>query len=421
MSQQKTLNLGLFGFGVVGEGIYKVLQQSPSLEATVKKICIKQKDKPRDAPADLFTTDYAELLNDASINVIVELIDDADEAYKIVTAALKSGKAVISANKKMIAEHLSELLHLQQLHQTSFLYEGAVAGSIPIIRNLEEYYDNDLLHSIYGIINGSTNYILTRLFEGNMSFSKALKEAQVAGFAESDPELDISGKDAANKLAILLTHAYGLHLTPGKLLTGGIKNIQEADVLYAKEKSLRIRLVARATKLKGEKIAAFVLPQFVPADNLLFGVDNEYNGLVLESRLADKQFLYGKGAGRYPTSSAVISDISALRYGYKYEYKKENSSSVPVFSHDYYLKVYVSFSSWSEVNKWDFYDIEELYSTNGRQHLIGVIHAEKLIEADWFTSPAVSVIACTDPIVQKEDLLTKSIKKISLQLAGVSL
>src|SRR5947207_2106485 len=141
----KKLNIGLFGFGTVGEGIYEVLQRTPGLQATIKKICIKHPDKKRNAPAELFTTDYNELLNDESINLIVELIDDADEAFKIVSTALRRKKAVVSANKKMIAENLSTLLNLQKEYNTSFLYEAAVCGSIPIIRNLEEYYDNDLL------------------------------------------------------------------------------------------------------------------------------------------------------------------------------------------------------------------------------------------------------------------------------------
>ncbi|MBD0331083.1 MAG: homoserine dehydrogenase, partial [Chitinophagaceae bacterium] len=142
----KKLTIGLFGFGVVGEGIYQVLQQTPTLNAAIKRICIKHSYKKRNAPQDLFTTDYGDILNDDEINVIVELINDASEAYKIVTTALKKKKLVVSANKKLVAEHLQELIELQQQYDTSFLYEAAVCGSIPVIRNLEEYYDNDLLY-----------------------------------------------------------------------------------------------------------------------------------------------------------------------------------------------------------------------------------------------------------------------------------
>src|SRR5437763_2764763 len=196
MSAHKQLTIGLFGFGVVGEGIYHVLNQTPSLNASINKVCIKYPEKKRNADASLFTTDYNEILNDPEINLVVELIDDSEEAYKIVTTALKNKKVVVSANKKLIAEHLSELLHLQREYDTSFLYEAAVCGSIPIIRNLEEYYDNDLLQSICGIVNGSTNYILTKIIDEGLTYKEALQNAQQLGFAESNPSLDVEGIDA---------------------------------------------------------------------------------------------------------------------------------------------------------------------------------------------------------------------------------
>jgi homoserine dehydrogenase len=415
----KKLTIGLFGFGVVGEGIYKVLQQTPSLNATIKKVCIRHPDKKRNAPSELFTTDYNELLNDLEINTIVELIDNADEAYKIVTTALKTRKQVVSANKKMIAEHLPGLLRLQTDFQTSFLYEAAVCGSIPILRNLEEYYDNDLLQSICGIVNGSTNFILTKMNEEGLSYERALDLAQQFGFAESNPTLDVEGYDAANKLAILLAHAYGIHTRPDKLLFKGITQLQAGDVKYAGEKNYAIRLTAQARKLSCGNIAAFVLPQFVTAESQLFHVKNEFNGVIVETKLADKQFLYGKGAGRYPTSSAVISDISALRYHYKYEYKKLAAEDRPALSNDYYLKVYVSFESWEKISKWDFESIDAFHSTEHRQYLTGLIHVEKLLNASWFAHATTSVIVLPDGIVEKEALLVKSLKKVSLQLGGV--
>ena len=210
METHKQLNIGLFGFGVVGEGLFKVLQQTPSLKATIKKICIKNANKQRNAPDDLFTTDKNILLNDENINVIVEVIDDANAAFEIVSTALKNGKAVVSASKKMIAEHLTEILQLQLETEQPFLCESAACASIPVIRNLEEYYDNDLLHSIKAIVNGSTNFILTKIIEENLSFNDALLLAQQLGFAESNPKLDVEGYDAVNKWSILLNHAYGI-------------------------------------------------------------------------------------------------------------------------------------------------------------------------------------------------------------------
>jgi homoserine dehydrogenase len=395
------------------------LQQTPSLNATIKKVCIKHPGKKRDAPAALFTTSYHDILQDEEINTIVELIDDADEAYKIVTTALKNKKEVVSANKKMIAEHLPELLQLQKDNNTSFLYEAAVCGSIPILRNLEEYYDNDLLQSICGIVNGSTNYILTQMNDEGFSYEKALDLAQQLGFAESNPSLDVGGYDAANKLTILLAHAYGIHTKPSNLLFKGITQLHADDARFAGEKNYTIKLTAQARKLATGKVAAFVLPQFVTNESQLFNVKNEFNGVIIETKLADKQFLYGKGAGRYPTSSAVISDISALRYHYKYEYKKLNAEDRPSLTNDYYLKVYVSFNEWDKISKWDFESIIEYHSTQDRQYLTGIIHVEKLMKASWFGHETTSVIVLPNGILEKEAIVMNSLKKVSLQLGGV--
>lgn len=420
MKQDKILQIGLFGFGVVGEGIYKVLQQTPSLSAIIKKVCIKHAEKKRDAPASLFTTDYEAILNDPEIDLIVELIDDAKEAFTIVSTALRNKKSVVSANKKMIAEHLPVLLELQRDNEVSFLYEAAVCGSIPIIRNLEEYYDNDLLQSLCGIVNGSTNYILTKIIDEGLTYQDALQKAQQLGFAESNPALDVEGIDATNKLAILLAHAYGIIARPEDLLHLGITRLHPTDTKFAEEKAYQIKLTAQAYKLANGKVAAFVLPQFVKEESQLFRVKNEYNGVIIESKLADKQFLYGKGAGRYPTSSAVISDISALRYEYKYEYKKLHRREKYFLTNAYYLKVFVSFNDWSEVNKWDFEQVSEFHSTEERQYLLGLIHVEKLKSASWFQDKSVSVILLPDSITEKDAIISQSLKKVSLQLAGVN-
>lgn len=419
MSAHKNVTIGLFGFGVVGEGIYQVLQQTPSLNARIKKVCIRHAEKKRNAEAHLFTTGYNEILDDPEINLVVELIDDADEAYKIVTAAFRKKKSVVSANKKMIAEHLAELIFLHQQHQVSFLYEAAVCGSIPIIRNLEEYYDNDLLQSISGIVNGSTNYILTKIDEG-LNYKDALLKAQQLGFAESNPALDVEGIDAANKLTILLAHAYGIIAKPVDLVHIGITRLHEADAHFAKEKNYQLKLTAQACKLSNGKVAAFVLPQFVKNESQLFTVRNEYNGVIIESKLADKQFLYGKGAGRFPTSSAVISDISALSYDYRYEYKKLSRQEQYVLTHHYFLRVYVSFHHGSEVNKWDFEQVIEFHSTEERQYITGIIHADQMKKSKWFHDPSVSVILLPDGIIEKESIVASSLKKVSLQLAGVN-
>lgn len=417
METHKQLTIGLFGFGVVGEGLYKVLQQTPSLKAELKKVCIKNPGKKRNAPESLFTTDKDVLLNDPEINVIVEVIDDANAAYEIVSTALHNGKDVVSASKKMIAEHLDSLLQIQQETGRSLLYEAAACASIPVIRNLEEYYDNDLLHSIKAIVNGSTNFILTKMFEEGLDFKQALILAQQLGFAESNPVLDVEGYDAVNKWTFLLTHAYGITAAPEQILFNGIQNIHASDAVVGKEKNYQVKLVAQAKKLQNGKVAAFVLPQFVKQDDHLAFVKNEYNGVVIESGFADKQFFYGKGAGSLPTASAVLSDISALRYQYKYEYKKLYHHKPHELSKDGYLRVYISFDDLRFIPKDRFEWIEEWHSQEARKYLVGVISFEELQTSNWWKENNTSLILSPDPII--EDVEIRKLKKKSLELAGI--
>jgi homoserine dehydrogenase len=419
MPADKKLVIGLFGFGVVGEGLYRILQKTESLNAQIKKVCIKNPDKKRNAPDSLFTTDKDEILNDPEINVIVEVINESQPAYEIVTTAFKNGNEVVSASKKMIAEHLPELLELQKKTGLSLLYEASACASIPVIRNLEEYYDNDLLHGIRGIVNGSTNYILTKMFEDKLDFKQALLQAQQLGFAEVDPTLDVDGWDALNKWVILLLHAYGVVVKPTDLLFTGIQNINGSDAEVGREKHFEIRLVGQAKKLQNGKVAAFVLPQFVKQEDHLSFVKNEYNGAVLESSFSDKQFFYGKGAGSFPTASAVLSDISALRYGYHYEYKKLYYHKPNELTNDFYLKVYVSFDDWNQIPKEKFEWIEEYHAENERKYLVGVVHAEELLKNDWWRKNGISLILKPDPII--EDVEIRRLKKKSLELAGLQL
>jgi len=419
MPADKKLVIGLFGFGVVGEGLYRILQKTESLNAQIKKVCIKNPNKKRNAPDSLFTTDKDEILNDPEINVIVEVINESQPAYEIVTTAFKNGKEVVSASKKMIAEHLPELLELQKKTGLSLLYEASACASIPVIRNLEEYYDNDLLHGLRGIVNGSTNYILTKMFEDKLDFKQALLQAQQLGFAEVDPTLDVDGWDALNKWVILLLHAYGVVVKPTDLLFTGIQNINGSDADVGREKHFEIRLVGQAKKLQNGKVAAFVLPQFVKQEDHLSFVKNEYNGAVLESSFSDKQFFYGKGAGSFPTASAVLSDISALRYGYRYEYKKLYYHKPNELTNDYYLKVYLSFDDWNQVPKDKFEWIEEWHAENERKYLVGVIHADELLKNDWWRQNGISLILKPDPII--EDVEIRKLKKKSLELAGLQL
>lgn len=386
---KKNLKLGLFGFGCVGQGLYHVLHETRGVKATIRKICVKTHGKPRPIQEDLFTYDKQDILGDPEIDVIVELIDDANAAFEIVKAALQSGKAVVTANKRMLAEHLEEIYQLQQTYQRPVLYEGSVCGSIPILRNLEEYYDNDLINSVEGIFNGSTNYILTKVFEERQSYGDALKKAQELGFAESDPSLDVRAFDPAFKLTILIAHAFGVFVAPERLIRFGIDKISATDLRYAKDHHLTIKLVARAFK-QGDKIYGLVAPQFVDEHHPLSSVRNEYNAVSVEGAFAEKQLFVGKGAGSYPTGSAVLSDVSALTYDYRYEYKKRHQENRLGFSNDATVEVVVSFTKPGQVTVADFAVFSGGFQAAGQQSLSGAVYLEKIRE--WSGQDGISVI-----------------------------
>ena len=378
---RKQLTIGLFGFGCVGYGLYQVLEKTSTLNATIKKICVKDKTKPRPISQDRFTFDKNDILNDKDINVIVELIDDADRAFEIVSAALKSGKAVVTANKKMIAEHLQELIDLQQEYGVPLLYEASCCASIPILRNLEEYYDNELLDSVEGIVNGSTNYILTKMADESQSYQDALSDAQAKGYAESNPLLDTGGYDAKYKLLIISAHAFGGVLNPDQIFNAGIDRIGELEQQYAKEKGLKIKLIAQAFKKPDGTITAFVAPKFIKPIDKLYQVNDVYNGVTLTTVFSEDQFFVGKGAGAYPTASAVISDLSALTYDYKYEYKKIRQNRHVEYSNDVLLKVFVRFDSNVKELVFDYFeDVEEQFSNARSNYAIGVISLANYIK-----------------------------------------
>jgi len=374
----KKLTIGLFGFGVVGQGLHDIIK-TKNLNIEIKKIAIKDASKERSLPSSYFTTDKNELLNNPEINTIIELINDTDAAFDIVSTALRSGKNVVSASKKMIARHLDELLKIQEEHGTSLLYEGAVCGSIPIIRNLEEYYDNELLHSICGIFNGSSNYILSKGFLEGMDYDTALKQAQDLGFAETDPTMDVGGYDAKFKLVIAAAHAYGVVVDPDDVLNIGIENLAADDIRYAREKGLKIKLVPVAKELDDKHVAMFVLPKLVTESEFLYNVEYEYNGVIVQAAFADQQFFFGKGAGGHPTGSAVLSDIAALRYDYQYEYKKLKTNTGLKFTNDIELCVYLRYETDELVDLLEFKEIKERYYSGSYKYIIGKLNLSKLI------------------------------------------
>ncbi len=389
--EQKTINLGIFGFGCVGQGLYEVLNRTKGINARIKKICIKDPNKPRPIDMSYFTTDPNEILNDPTIDVVVELINETDAAFQIVSTALRNGKAVVSASKRMIAENLPALYQLQVENKVPFLYEASSCASIPIIRNLEEYYDNDLLNAVEGICNGSTNYILTKIFEEHMSFDTALQQAQDLGFAETDPTLDVEGYDPKYKIVILLLHAFGTFVKPEEVFNFGINHLNDFDINFARQRNCTIKLIANCRRQNGS-VNAYVLPHLIREHNLLYDVYNEYNGVLLESAFTDKQFFVGKGAGGTATGSAVLSDISALLYNYRYEYKKIKQQNQPSFTNDVQLKVYLRFKSPDQVDLASFYNISEKYESPECRYIVGTINLQKLKEATWLKNKDVNLL-----------------------------
>ena len=310
--------IGLFGFGVVGQGFYHILsQKNGTAPGHIARICVRDRHKTRSLPAHHFTFDPADILDDPEITHVIELTDRPDDAFQIVKTALQRGKTVISANKKMLSDRLPELADLQRQGTHNLFYEASACGSIPIFQNLEHYYAHDEVQGIQGIFNGSTNYILTRMDTENLDYADALAQAQSLGFAETDPSLDVDAHDPASKLALLSAHALSCLIDPAAIFRFGIRTATRADIDFAAQRGFKIRLLGTATRSAGGPLQAHVLPTFVGADSPFYSLNNEYNGVLIQSKYTDSQLITGKGAGSLPTGFAVLSDLAAsLRPGH---------------------------------------------------------------------------------------------------------
>ena len=373
------IKIGLFGFGVVGQGIYEVVRKSKNANAEIVKICVRSLDKPRSIDRSHFTDSPAEILDKPEIDLIVVVIDDAKASYDIVKSALLKGIPVVSGNKTMLAHHLPEMIEIQKKHNVALLYDASSCGSIPVIRNLEEYYDNDLLLEVKGILNGSSNYILSRVFDHKDSYANALAQAQALGFAESDPSFDIGGYDSLFKLVIITVHALGTYVAPERIFTYGISTIHDADIQYAREKNVKIKLVAQVVKVSDEHFTMFVMPEFVTPAKYIYSVDDEYNGVVIRGECYDRQFMFGKGAGSLPTASSILSDIMARLHGYRYEYKKLSYIQKPDYTTDITLKIYVRYTDTDIHGILNFTKIHEQYTSEKSNYVIGDILLSELI------------------------------------------
>ena len=320
MDEPGEISVGLMGLGVVGGGVASaLLQQSEELSHKIdravklKKILVRDAGKPRDSivPSDLLTTNPEELLGDPSIQVVVEVIGGTYPAADYLRQALAAGKHVVTANKEVMAKHGPELLSLAQQNQVNLLFEASVGGGIPIVGCLMGQLLANDVHSIRSIINGTTNYILTRMAYHHTDFHQALAEAQEQGYAEADPTNDVEGIDAVYKLSILASLAFHSRVSPEDIYREGISNLKAQDFRYAQELGYAIKSLAIATLEQGN-IQARVYPALVPQDHMLAKVDGVYNAVEVNGHLCGQVLFHGRGAGREPTTSAVVGDLLEL-------------------------------------------------------------------------------------------------------------
>lgn len=327
------INLGILGMGTVASGLINIIELNNTKvvgninkQLVVSKVLVKDVNKKRNVnlSADVYTTDAYEIINNADIQIIVELIGGIDQAYEYIKNALNGKKHVVTANKALIATHGEELEQLARINGVRLMYEASVGGGIPIINTITENLSVNEFEQITGIINGTTNYILTQMTENGLEYEQAVREAQRLGFAEADPSSDVDGDDAAYKIAILSSIAFNQRINVNDIPKEGITKISKEDIVYAKELGYNIKLLASASKTNDE-IELRVHPAFIPSDHPLSTVKNEFNAVFLKGNVTGEIMLYGKGAGSLPTGSAVLNDIVSI---VKNECRKHNDEII---------------------------------------------------------------------------------------------
>ncbi|GGF26869.1 homoserine dehydrogenase [Echinicola rosea] len=397
-----TNHIGLFGFGVVGQGYYEIAKND-RLALLPKTIVVQNKNKERDHSLQ-FSFDPKDIL-DAPCDIGIELISDPVQAYDYVSSLLKSGKKIISANKKMLSAHLPELLELEKIYGGSLLYEASAAAGIPIITCLDCHFRGDHISQLQGILNGSSNYILSRLFQDDLSLQEAVKLAQENGFAEADPTLDINGSDVSSKLTILSLHAFGKYIPEGEILTLGVQHVHAADVALAKSLGLKIKLIATA-KQTPQGLNMYILPALVGESDPLFLVENEYNAAKITSQNLGEQFFQGKGAGSLPTGASVYADLTKVEKGYAYSYDKLNGQKInPQSPHPTSLDAMISADSLEALKP--LVASAPIHQANGKYWAVSAISTAELInQIPAIEANKVSVIALNN-VLSKEDALAQ--------------
>ena len=309
------VSIAVMGHGVVGSGVVEILLTHKQKlfshlgeEIYVKKV-LDLREFPDSPIADRFTKSFDDIINDLEIRVVVEVMGGINPAYDYVKRSLKAGKSVVTSNKELVAAHGAELLEIARQENVNFLFEASVGGGIPIIRPMNQCLVANNVDEIAGILNGTTNFILTKMIEDGMQFDDALKLAQDLGFAERNPAADIEGHDACRKICILASLAFGKHVYPDAVHTEGITNITLEDVKFAEKFGCVIKLISRVKRLENGKIDIITAPMLVPNKSQLANIDYEFNGIMVRGDCTGDVVFYGKGAGKLPTASAVCADI----------------------------------------------------------------------------------------------------------------
>ncbi len=314
------VNLGMIGGGTVGSGVFHAWQKNGGLMAArlgvklaFRKIAVKAFDEPRPypIPRSLMTTDWQEVVNDPQIQVVIELVGGTGIARTMILAALKLGKPVITANKALLSAHGEELFAAAKKYGANLYYEASVCGGIPIIKSLREGFVGNRINALYGIVNGTCNYILTRMKLEGADFDTVLAEAQKLGYAETPPDLDIDGHDAAHKTGILASLAHGFWVDPGKIHVEGIRHVSALDIKFAGELGYTIKLLGIVKKLDGAcRVQVSVYPTLIPNAHVLASVNHVFNAVFVRGDVVGDTLFYGRGAGKDATASAVLSDVA---------------------------------------------------------------------------------------------------------------
>lgn len=307
-------DVAVLGFGVVGSGTVEILDKNAdtitrNASQTIRlKYILDVREFPSNPYEHLLVKDFETIVNDPDVKVVVEVIGGTDAALKYTRRSLEAGKSVVTSNKELVATHGCELLKLAGEKGVNYLFEASVGGAIPIIRPVAQCMAGNRINEIYGIMNGTTNYILSEMAKRGAAFPEALKDAQQKGYAEADPAADIEGLDACRKICILSSLAFGRHLYPNQVPTEGIRAVTPEDMRYAASLGYRIKLLGRARAV-GDKVAAYVAPHLVSNENLLSAIDGVTNGIVVRGNAAGDVVFCGAGAGKLPTASAVVADV----------------------------------------------------------------------------------------------------------------